>query len=75
MNVVLRGLCVAVAAAAAGCATVQDPFPANLQSPSEQVRRCAEWFQSLDAEVDAAGVRDAQYARVPGFPYLRVDRI
>jgi hypothetical protein len=39
-----------------------------------EVRECARWYQALDAEIDAAGVRDAQYARLPGFPHLRVDR-
>ena len=38
------------------------------------MRECARWYQALDAEIDAAGVRDAQYARLPGFPHLRVDR-
>jgi len=30
---------------------------------------------TLDERVEAAGVRDAQYARLPGFPYLRTDRL
>lgn len=50
---------------AAACATL-DRAPAQ--------RECVEWFQDLDARVAAAGVRDAQAARVPGFPYLRVNR-
>jgi hypothetical protein len=37
--------------------------------------QCQEWFIDLDAKVAAAGVRDAQYTRVEGFPYLRVDRL
>jgi hypothetical protein len=45
------------------------------ESASAEYRECAQWYRSLDAEVDAAGVRDAQHARVPGFPYLRVDRV
>ena len=39
------------------------------------MRECAQWYQALDAEIDAAGARDAQYARVPGFPHMRVDRL
>jgi len=58
---------------AAGCATFEDRLAGHLQSPS--LRECAQWFVTLDARVDAAGVRDAQHARVAGFPYLRVDRL
>jgi hypothetical protein len=57
---------------AAGCASL--PFDAHLASSSPAVRSCAEWYRGLDGEIDAAGVRDAQHTRVPGFPYLRVDR-
>jgi hypothetical protein len=58
---------------AAGCATFEDRLAGHLQSPS--LRECAQWFVALDARVDAAGVRDAQHARVAGFPYLRVNRL
>ncbi len=43
--------------------------------PSPVARECAEWFRAIDAEVDAAGARDGQEARVPGFPYLRANRL
>ena len=56
-------------ALAAGCASLQDQYP------SPRARECAEWYQALDEATDAAGVRDAQYSRVAGFPYLRVDRM
>lgn len=64
----------ALAALAAGCATSGRHFTAHLESASMPLRDCAEWYRALDQQIDAAGVRDAQYARVPGFPYLRVDR-
>ena len=54
---------------AAGCASLQDQYP------SPRARECARWYQALDEATDAAGVRDAQYSRVAGFPYLRVDRL
>ena len=57
---------------AAACAA---PQRSHLESASAQYQECAQWYRALDAEVDAAGVRDAQHARVPGFPYLRVDRM
>ena len=69
-------LALAAAFAAAGCATLEEPrrFESHLGSQSAAVRECAEWYQALDEAIEAAGVRDAQYARLPGFPYLRVDR-
>lgn len=73
-----RCVCWLAAAAAAlgcGCATLDAPFDSHLESAAAQVRECTEWFQTLDARVDAAGVRDAQDARVMGFPYLRASRL
>jgi hypothetical protein len=39
------------------------------------VRACAQWYRALDQAVAASGVRDAQYAEIPGFPYFRADRL
>ena len=65
----------ACALLAAGCATLEAPFRAHLESAQTQVRGCADWYRLLDEHVAAAGTRDAQDARVPGFPYLRVSRL
>lgn len=70
--VLVAGFCVLLAA---GCATVDTPFRAHLASEAPQVSECAEWYRLLDERVAAAGARDAQDARVPGFPYLRVSRL
>ena len=70
--VLVAGLCVFLAA---GCATLEAPFRAHLASGVPQVRECAGWYRLLDERVAAAGARDAQDARVPGFPYLRVSRL
>ena len=49
-------------------------------APAEQLRAagelgdCARLFAALDRLIDDAGVRDAQDTRIPGFPYLRVNR-
>jgi hypothetical protein len=59
---------------AAACASLQAPFATDLHAPSGEVRECARWFAGLDDAVDRAGVRDAGAYRIPGFPYLRVDR-
>jgi len=57
--------------ALAGCVTYERP-PEHALGPDE--RDCAAWYGALDAQVAAAGVRDAQDSPVPGFPYLRVSR-
>ena len=36
---------------------------------------CRERYAEVDARIDAAGLRDAAYARLPSFPYLRTDRL
>ncbi len=69
-----RRTIVAAALALGGCATLDRALDAHLASPDVGVRECAQWYRDLDGEIDAAGVRDVQYARVPGFAYLRVDR-
>ena len=75
----MRGIAAAAVALAvilvSGCAAVDAPFRAHLESASQQVRECAEWYRRLDERVVAAGTPDAQDARVPGFPYLRVNRL
>lgn len=58
----------------AGCAAAPSIEEARLASPSPEVASCAQWFRALDEEIETAGVRDLQYASVPGFPYLRSDR-
>ena len=65
---------VLVIVALAGCATLERPFSDHLGAASIPVRDCAAWFAALDEAIDGAGVRDAQETRVPGFPYLRVNR-
>ncbi|MGR8948145.1 MAG: hypothetical protein ACU84Q_08880 [Gammaproteobacteria bacterium] len=38
-------------------------------------KSCAAQFLVNDKQISAAGVADAQYARVAGFPYLRITRL
>ena len=68
-------LMIGAALLAAGCATGDGGLAGHLERGADDVRECAHWYRALDAEVDSAGVRDAQYTRVPGFPHLRVDRV
>jgi 8-oxo-dGTP pyrophosphatase MutT (NUDIX family) len=67
-------LMVGAALLAAGCATGSGELAPHLRSGAPEVRECAAWYQALDSEIDAAGVRNAQDARVSGFPHLRVNR-
>jgi hypothetical protein len=66
-DAVQRLLALALALAAGACTTLAPPSPL----PDDN---CTRWFAQLDAAVDAAGVRDAQDARIDGFAGLRVDR-
>ena len=62
-----------LAALAAGCA--RGP---TLVEPSGffiALKDCRAKYAEIDARIDAAGVRDATFYRVPGFPYLRTDRM
>ena len=61
----MRLLVLALAMGVAACSTA----PALPEAAS-----CERWYEELDRAVDQAGVRDAQYALLDGFPYLRVDR-
>jgi hypothetical protein len=64
----------AIALLLSGCASLDAPFSRHLEDSRGEVRSCAEWFAGLDAQVDEARVRDAQDARIAGFPYLRTSR-
>ncbi|MBI3056664.1 MAG: hypothetical protein HYY77_21835 [Betaproteobacteria bacterium] len=72
----LRGVLAAVliVGLAAGCAILEQPLRSHFDSASGAVKDCARWFAALDETVDRAGVRDAGAYRIPGFPYLRLDR-
>ncbi len=72
---IARLAAIALCAVLAACAGQGARLEEDLVSDGSQVRECAQWYGSLDDAVDAAGVRDAQYARIAGFPYLRVDRL
>ncbi|MGE5639878.1 MAG: hypothetical protein ACM30H_07260 [Clostridia bacterium] len=72
---IARLAALALAAALAGCAAPRPGVDADLGSQAPQVSECARWYRVLDDAVDAARVRDAQYTRIEGFPYLRVDRL
>jgi hypothetical protein len=59
----------------AGCAAqerpaAEDPFTGW----NKDFRTCRAEYAEIDAKVAAAGVGEAGYYRVPGYPYLRTDR-
>lgn len=67
----LFGLVLAVLAA---CAGVDAPLATDLEAQASDVHSCARWFADLDDAIDRSDVRDVGAYRIPGYPYLRVDR-
>lgn len=53
------------------CSSVAPP---RFDAANPAQRACIDWFDRLDAVVAAAGVADAQEARIPAFPHLRANR-
>ncbi len=67
----LRTTCATALAAVLGaCANLP---PLN-EATAQAARPCRAFFAQLDDRIAAAGVGDAGYARIPGYPYLRADR-
>ena len=65
-------LCAAATIGVSACtATVE---PVNQDARALQVASCRELYPTLDGRVAHAGVGDAQFAPVAGYPYLRIDR-
>jgi len=67
----------AVATLATGCAVLRGPSEIPLAThldAQDKVGECARYFEALDQAVYEAGVVDRQARRIPGFPYLRVNR-
>ncbi len=58
----------------AGCAQ-QKPNQVPIAGFYSELRSCRARYAEFDAKIDAAGVRDTAFYRVPGFPYLRTDRL
>ncbi|QEM80335.1 hypothetical protein [Halomonas binhaiensis] len=62
-----------------GCASVADwrttSSAAEISQPSARDMSCLNTLAVFDETVAAAGVADAGYARIAGFPYLRSDRL
>lgn len=67
----------AIAAACLICGLLGGPAHAQrgVQDVSEHVAGCRARIEALDRRIESAGVRDAGYQRLPGFPYLRADRL
>lgn len=77
----MRALAIALAITCGlvvGCASL-DPYAhapvAQRLQHDDAFGDCARRFEASDRLIDAVGTRDAQAPRVPGFPYLRVDRV
>lgn len=68
----LRSLSIPAALGLSACGIVEKPNP--FVGWYKDFATCREEYEAFDARVDAAGVRDAAYYPVPGYPYLRTDR-
>ena len=55
-----------------GCASLP---PAEWRGANSDDRSCLVALAAHDAEVDGAGLRDAEAERIAGFPFLRIDRL
>ncbi len=72
-------LLLASAAGLSGCQLVSGA-PPELDASAftgfhKGLHDCRDRYAQMDRRVDEAGVRDAAFYRVPGFPYLRTDRL
>lgn len=65
-------------AASIGSAAAQVEFEYRPEAETDfgaWIKQCRDKFTQQDARIDAAGVRDAGFYRIPGFPYMRSDRL
>lgn len=69
---IISSLAVLAAVLLGACAT---PQPSPFTGFFKGYDNCRAQYAEMDARVEAAGVRDGTYYRVPGFPYLRTDRM
>ena len=75
MRSLLRSaLCAAFCAGAGGCAVTAPPNQVPAATSAPDVAACRALFGAVDARVAEAGVGDAQFSRIDGYPYLRMDR-
>ena len=72
----LRVSCIVMLASCVlSSACVQSPPRSAFTGFYKDYWNCRDQYAEMDARVDAAGVRDAEFYRVPGHPYLRTDRL
>jgi hypothetical protein len=62
-------------ASAAGVPAESHPSRPKQLGFQNTIKACRGRYAALDSRIDQAGVRDAGYYRVPGFPYMRSDRL
>jgi len=73
MRIRILLLSLAATSLVVGCA--RSPTLAEPSGFFVALKNCRARYAEIDAKIDAAGVRDGVFYRVPGFPYLRSDRM
>lgn len=71
----IRTLLLSLAATSLTVGCTRSPTLAEPSGFFVALKTCRARYAEMDAKVDAAGVRDGVFYRVPGFPYLRSDRM
>lgn len=61
-----------VAISLSACTAKVTPMVADARTA--QAHSCRELYLTLDTRVEQSGVADAQFARIAGYPYLRINR-
>jgi hypothetical protein len=75
MKSVVRSWTIAVLVTLLGaCSSLQPPVSRHIESGDRSLQDCAQLFATMDERIQAAGVQDAEFVRIEGFPYLRNSR-
>jgi len=58
----------------AACSDHAPPVPQTVTPEKKEIQLCRDFYAETEAAIAAAQVIDSESARIPGYPYLRVDR-
>ena len=58
----------------AACSSHTPPLARNVTAEKTEIQLCRDFYAETEAVIADAQVTDSESARIPGYPYLRVDR-